>query len=268
MQGHAKNCQSPNMAITSLRPGFLRIDRQIPTTLQLFLNFSSQLFSQYLVQSNCSTTKMNTRSQAARPPSQPALPTETFEELMEISLVPHENQDLHCRVSLLESQFSQLFNENVAFRGSAMRLLLGLSSWRTQWKITQHRPTQRWFLPPANARSDDLMHYPKLSQFLEKNLRSQPLPIGNVLLMLTLHPCPLTTLSQFPHPIPQTLPHPSPILTNPIPLATQIPLHQTAHGGMYKENGVREVWLKNLLPIHRLKIQGPEGPVLNCQRTP
>ncbi len=35
MQGNAKSCQSPNMAITSLSPGLLRIDRQIPTTLQL-----------------------------------------------------------------------------------------------------------------------------------------------------------------------------------------------------------------------------------------
>ncbi len=60
--------------------------------------------SQYLVQYYCSTTKMNTRSQAAHPPSQPVLFTETFEELMEISQVPHENQDLHWRVSLLENQ--------------------------------------------------------------------------------------------------------------------------------------------------------------------
>ncbi len=73
-------------------------------------------FSQYLVQSNCSATKMSTRSQAARPPSQPALSTGTFEELMEISQVPHENQDTHCRVSLLEIQLSQLLNDNLALQ--------------------------------------------------------------------------------------------------------------------------------------------------------
>ncbi len=56
--------------------------------------------------------KMNTRSQAARPPSQLAVSTETFEQLMEISQVPHENQDLHCRVSVLETQ---------PFSDSAMR---------------------------------------------------------------------------------------------------------------------------------------------------
>ncbi len=145
------------------------------------------------------------------------------------------------------------------FRGSAKLKRLGLSSWRTHWKRTQRRPTQRWLLPPANARSDDSMHCPKFSQLLEKNLRSQPPPLGNFLLMLTLHSCPPTTLSQFPHPTPQTLPHPSPSLTNPIPLATQIPPHQTAHGGMYKESAVREVRLKNFLPIHRLKIQGSRG---------
>ncbi len=33
---------------------------------------------------------MNTRSQAANLPSQPLMSTETFEELMEISQVPHE----------------------------------------------------------------------------------------------------------------------------------------------------------------------------------
>ncbi len=37
---------------------------------------------------------MNTCSQAANPPSQPALSTETFEELNEISQVPQEKQDL------------------------------------------------------------------------------------------------------------------------------------------------------------------------------
>ncbi len=65
---------------------------------------------------------MNTRSQAARPPSQPALSTETFEELMEISQVLHENQDLHCRVSLLETQLSQLLNDNVALQGQCETL--------------------------------------------------------------------------------------------------------------------------------------------------
>ncbi len=65
---------------------------------------------------------MNTRSQAARPPSQPALSTETFEELMKISQVPHENQDLHCRVSLLETQLSQLLNDNLALQGQCETL--------------------------------------------------------------------------------------------------------------------------------------------------
>ncbi len=72
-------------------------------------------------------------------------------------------------------------------------------------------------------------------------------------------PCPPTTLSQFLHHIPQTLPHPSPSLTNPVPSATQIPSHQAANDGMYKVNAVREVRLKNLLPIGRSKIQGSRG---------
>ncbi len=83
----------------------------------IYANFCSSISSQYLVQSNCSATNKNTRSQAAYPPSQPALSTETFEELMEILQVPHENQDLHCRVSRLETQLSQLFNDNVAVQG-------------------------------------------------------------------------------------------------------------------------------------------------------
>ncbi len=65
---------------------------------------------------------MNTRSQAARPPSQPALSTETFEELMEISQVHHENQDLHCRISLLETQLLQLLNDNLALEGQCETL--------------------------------------------------------------------------------------------------------------------------------------------------
>ncbi len=50
----------------------IRKDQLVKSLLALF-------FSQYLRSINCSTTKMNTRSQAARPPSQPALSTETFE---------------------------------------------------------------------------------------------------------------------------------------------------------------------------------------------
>ncbi len=60
---------------------------------------------------------MNTRSQAANPPSQPALSTETFEELMEISQAPHEKQDLHCRVFRLETHLSQLLHDNLALQG-------------------------------------------------------------------------------------------------------------------------------------------------------
>ncbi len=60
---------------------------------------------------------MNTRSQAAHPPSQSALSTETFEELLEISHVSHENQDLHCCVSRLKTQLSQLLNDNLALQG-------------------------------------------------------------------------------------------------------------------------------------------------------
>ncbi len=60
---------------------------------------------------------MNTRSQSANPPSQPLLSPETFEELMEISQVPHEKEDLHSRVSRLEVQLSQLLNDNLALQG-------------------------------------------------------------------------------------------------------------------------------------------------------
>ncbi len=60
---------------------------------------------------------MNTRSQAAHLPSQPALSTETFEELMEISQVPHEKQVLHFRVSRLGTQLSQQVNDNLALQG-------------------------------------------------------------------------------------------------------------------------------------------------------
>ncbi len=36
---------------------------------------------------------------------------------MEISQVPHEKQDLHCRVSRLEAQLSQQLNDNLALQG-------------------------------------------------------------------------------------------------------------------------------------------------------
>ncbi len=36
---------------------------------------------------------------------------------MEISQVPHENKDLHCRISLLETQLLQLLNDNLALEG-------------------------------------------------------------------------------------------------------------------------------------------------------
>ncbi len=60
---------------------------------------------------------MNTRSQATHPLSQPALSTETFEELVEISPVPHAKQDLHCRVSRLRTQLSQHVDDNWALQG-------------------------------------------------------------------------------------------------------------------------------------------------------
>ncbi len=41
---------------------------------------------------------------------------------MEILQVPHENQDLHCRVSLLETQLSQLLNDNLALQGQCEAL--------------------------------------------------------------------------------------------------------------------------------------------------
>ncbi len=53
---------------------------------------SVTIFPRYLVQSKCSTTNMNTHSQSANPPSQPLFSPETFEELMEISQVPHEKE--------------------------------------------------------------------------------------------------------------------------------------------------------------------------------
>ncbi len=208
--------------------------------------------SQYLVQYYCSTTKMNTRSQAASPPSQPPLSTETFEELMEISQLPHENQDLHCRVSLLETQLSQLLNDNLALQGQCETLTARFKF------LEEFTGKERSIVPPANARSDDSTHCPNLSQLLEKNLRSQPPSPGNFHHINSTHPptdnpTPISP-SPFPHPS-----HPSPSLTKPIPLAIQIPSHQTAHGEMYKENAVREVRLKNLLPIHRSKIKGSRG---------
>ncbi len=60
---------------------------------------------------------MNTRSQSANPTSQPPLSTETFEECVEISHVPHEKEDLHSRVSRLEVHLSQLLNDNLALQG-------------------------------------------------------------------------------------------------------------------------------------------------------
>ncbi len=60
---------------------------------------------------------MNTRSQSANPLSQSPLSTETCEELMEISQVPHEKEGPHSRVSRLETKLSQLFNDNLAIQG-------------------------------------------------------------------------------------------------------------------------------------------------------
>ncbi len=36
---------------------------------------------------------------------------------METLQVPHEKQDLHCRVSWLETQLSQLLNDNLTLQG-------------------------------------------------------------------------------------------------------------------------------------------------------
>ncbi len=41
---------------------------------------------------------------------------------MEISQVPHKNQDLHCGVSLLETQLLQLLNDNLALQGQCETL--------------------------------------------------------------------------------------------------------------------------------------------------
>ncbi len=60
---------------------------------------------------------MNARSQTANLPSQPPLSTETFEELMKISQASHEKEDLHSRVSRLETQLSQLLNDNLTLQG-------------------------------------------------------------------------------------------------------------------------------------------------------
>ncbi len=78
---------------------------------------SVTMFPRYLNQSKCSTTNMNTRSLSANPPSQPLLSLETFEELMEISQVPHEKEDLRSRVSRFEAQLLQLLNDNLALQG-------------------------------------------------------------------------------------------------------------------------------------------------------
>ncbi len=103
----------------------------------------------------------------------------------------------------------------------------------------------------------------------EKSPRSRPPPIGNFTLMLTLHPCPPTTLLHFPHHTPQTLPHPSPGLTNPVPSAIQNPPHQTAHSEMYKENAVIKVRPKNLLSIHCSHIKMvPRDQCLIAHRLP
>ncbi len=171
---------------------------------------------------------------------------------MEISQVPHENQDLHCRVSLLETQLSQLLNDNLTLQGQCEALMARVKFIEDSLEKNAASSNPKMVSSSSKCKK-------RRFDALSKNLRSQPPPLGNFLLMLTLHLCPPTTLSQFPHPIPQTLPHPSPSPTNPIHLATQIPPQQTAHDGMYKENAVREVRLKNLLPIHRLKIQGSRG---------
>ncbi len=58
---------------------------------------------------------MNTRPKSAQPLSQPPpLPTETFEELMEISEVPQE--DLFSRILLLETQLRRLLKEHMALQ--------------------------------------------------------------------------------------------------------------------------------------------------------
>ncbi len=189
---------------------------------------------------------------------------------MEISHVPHENQDLHCRVSRLETQLSQLLNDNLALQGQCDALTARVKFLVESLEISAASSIPKMVSSSNKCKKRRLDALSKAQSGLrtttscpqasrKKTLRSQLPPIGNFLLMLTLHPCPPTTLSQFPHHIPQTFPHPSPSLTNPVPSATQIPSHQTAHGGMYKENAVRKVRLKNLLPIYRSKIQGSRG---------
>ncbi len=45
---------------------------------------------------------------------------------MEISQAPHEKQYLHCRVSWLETQLSQLLNDNLAVQGQCDALSAGV----------------------------------------------------------------------------------------------------------------------------------------------
>ncbi len=88
-----------------------------PWSPHSYLPVYLRCFPRYLIQSNCSSTNMNTCSKTANPPSTPALSRETFEELMEISQVPHEKENHQSRVSRLETQLSQLLNDNLALLG-------------------------------------------------------------------------------------------------------------------------------------------------------
>ncbi len=102
--------------------------------------------------SNCATISMNTRSQKALPP----LPTETFEELMEISQIPQE--ELPSRVSLHESKFAQPLNGHEAQQLHCDGLTKRVKCLETSLANTLSRKWQRL---PASARRDDWMFCPK-----------------------------------------------------------------------------------------------------------
>ncbi len=130
---------------------------------------------------------MNTRSKAANPPSQPDLSTETFEEFIESSKVPHGKQNLHCCTCRHEIQLSQLLNDYLAIQGQCDALTSRDKFLEGSMANSAASSIPKWFLPPTSAKR--FMHGPKHSQFCkelrlllkppEKSLRSQPPPTNN-----------------------------------------------------------------------------------------
>ncbi len=83
---------------------------------------------------------------------------------MEISQVPHENQDIHCRVSRLETLLLQLLNDNVAVQGQSDALTVGVKYLEDSMANGAASSTAKMVTASKKCKRGDLAHCPKKDQ--------------------------------------------------------------------------------------------------------